>query len=801
MIAGDHLQLLYHFWLAGDMISGRTPPFLDLYQFNTGRDEDCFRRSAFFMPYSLIYTIAAWVGGQAFGMNLAAFLSLWLGTLFTWRLVRRYTEHESTAAAVALLALWFPYRWGNLLGGSPAGLAMSWIPGLLLGLDTWVRHGSLKGSILTGLALLFAAWGDAHVLFFGVLIAPCWCVLVALTTPGIASEWHQAARQRIVALWPATLGLIAAGLYRLWKLQAIAESAAKVRSLTEVLLYSPTWQGMFWSNAPSLSRRIYIGWILTAWILGGALILLLRRPRRVRSRSLTTLFLLILGTVLVVVLALGIRGPGHGLLPRLVRQIIPPYKMIRQPAKIFVLMPSLLAVGAGIALGGWASLFPKPWWRYACLCLFTVSIAADYRKQVATSICLLDTKQEAYAAVAEDAASRGEVPRALAVPLWPGDSHWSSLYQHYASLYRVRMLNGYSPTATRDYFDKVFRGFDSVNKGQLSDRQLAALHGMGLHYIVLHENAFPEKVSPFPVGLTLKRLLNHTRLQLLAQSGEVWAFRILPSPEARTEVASDWQTFFPTRRWELEGCPTSGGRRASDPSAGNGSFLLVDTAGASVVTARRPNPPRTDHAPDMRWLLRARGQGQLTAESVVGNRTNRVERLDLDTPKWTWFDVATGAFPGQERVKLRLRLAQGRAELDTAILVAGKWPRLGIGESFEVPAPCFFHAGYTELASNRVIMRPDRDFAGRVFYGPRLPLEPGSYRIDFRFSSPAPAGTELGTFDVTVPGGPAAGTSVVVGRAARLDVDVRVNLPIRVSFVYSRDAPIVIGSVVFSRQG
>jgi hypothetical protein len=31
MIAGDHLQLLYHFWLLSDMIRGRTPWFHNLY--------------------------------------------------------------------------------------------------------------------------------------------------------------------------------------------------------------------------------------------------------------------------------------------------------------------------------------------------------------------------------------------------------------------------------------------------------------------------------------------------------------------------------------------------------------------------------------------------------------------------------------------------------------------------------------------------------------------------------------------------------------------------------------------------
>ena len=30
MMHGDHLQLLYFFWLGGDMLLGETPPFLDI---------------------------------------------------------------------------------------------------------------------------------------------------------------------------------------------------------------------------------------------------------------------------------------------------------------------------------------------------------------------------------------------------------------------------------------------------------------------------------------------------------------------------------------------------------------------------------------------------------------------------------------------------------------------------------------------------------------------------------------------------------------------------------------------------
>ena len=40
MIAGDHLQLLYQFWLFGDMLRGHTPFWHNVYEFNNIKTKD-----------------------------------------------------------------------------------------------------------------------------------------------------------------------------------------------------------------------------------------------------------------------------------------------------------------------------------------------------------------------------------------------------------------------------------------------------------------------------------------------------------------------------------------------------------------------------------------------------------------------------------------------------------------------------------------------------------------------------------------------------------------------------------------
>ena len=63
----------------------------------------------------------------------------------------------------------------------------------------------------------------------------------------------------------------------------------------------------------------------------------------------------------------------------------------------------------------------------------------------------------------------------MAIPLWPGDSAWSSLYQYYGSMYRIRMLNGYHPVIPSRYVEDIFTTFSSANRGYLDDGQLNAL--------------------------------------------------------------------------------------------------------------------------------------------------------------------------------------------------------------------------------------------------------------------------------------------------------------------------------------
>ncbi|MDP2991050.1 MAG: hypothetical protein Q8O57_10875 [Kiritimatiellota bacterium] len=817
LVPGDHLQFMYYCWLAGDMVAGKTPLFYNLYEFNTGNDRERFEPYAYYIPFSLIYAAAAGLCGQAFGWNLTGFIALWLTYLLTWLLVRRWTRSEWVAAVAALLGIVLPFRWINLFGGSPAGFAMAWIPAIMLGVDLAMREDRVRGGVLAGAALLLASWGDSHVFFFGTLAVPVYGIVAFAGRTDF--QWRQGAsyRRLVLALLPIGLFAVAAflfpvlmeGLYRAVTGLAPVAHAIGPRTLREVMLFAPDWQGFCGMNTRGTSAHIYLGVLIPAFIMAGWLALVRRTwgDWRTHGRTLIVLTLVMLAMVVIMFLALGPRGPEHGLLFRICRLIVPPYALIRQPAKIFCLMPSFLAVASAIVLMALVQLRSSRAWHILVPIVFAGIILWDYPRQSNPTISLLEKKQAAYAAVAANAtgavhtAAGQAVPRALVLPLWPGDSHYASIYQYFAAIYRVRMVNGYNPFIKQGYFENVFRRFESVNQGGLSEDQVNGLLGMNVRYILLHENLFPEKVSPFPVTATLRQLLRHPRLELLRQDGSVWAFKIMDSPQ--TGPAPAWDILIPARRFEME--KTIAERRVTvmiSSEAGGRAYVALAETNASL----RTTPIRVAAVSNLHWLVRARGQGTLGGALMTDERVTALAPLKVQAEEWTWLNIPVPAFRGFTALSLKLVLQAGAVDLDLSLLTAGPWPWLNPGESLTLPAPIFFHAGYTDLKSGGVVFRRDYDPQGFVLYGPKLPLPRGTYEINIAFTSPAAPGVELGVINLEqneaiVEGVGAARpvSAIFAGQPASVRWRQYENLPFNLALHYNASADLEIQRITIKR--
>ena len=99
-----------------------------------------------------------------------------------------------------------------------------------------------------------------------------------------------------------------------------------------------------------------------------------------------------------------------------------------------------------------------------------------------------------------------------------------------------------------------------------------------------------------------------------------------------------------------------------------------------------------------------------------------------------------------------------------------------------------------------VVFRRDYDPLAAVFYGPKLPLEPGSYTAEMVFETEAPAGTALGEINARWPGNESTpGLILRAGQPAVLAFTQTSNKPFFLAFRYDRAADMKIRSLRLTR--
>lgn len=794
MTAGDHLQYLYYLALFTDMLTGHTPWFSNIYEFNTGDDAARIETDVNFFPVSLVFAVIALVSNLAMAWNLTGLISIWLSCWLTWMLVRRYVDHEWLAALASIATLALPFRWANLLGGSTMGPALVFIPLIMLGLDLAIRENKIRGGVYAGLALFFALSSDMHAFFFGSLLVPGWCVVALIKK----EDFHWGSLRSYLRLVPALLPvpLFLFGAVALKHAVSTAPLVAeKSRTWNEAALFSPYFKGVFGMEM-GVTGHIYIGSALALMTLLVLVAVVIGWQRRCRIpfdvRNALVALCLIGGVVVILLLALGTYGPNGGKLFDLARKYMPFYSNIRQSAKIFGLMPPVLSVLIAVGYVVAVPVFRRTTttWLWLLLCVWFV--AASYR-HVAIAMTWLDLDQGAYAAVAEDSAARNQRPGAVVVPLWPGDSHFSSAYQMHSLTYRIRMINGYRPSIRAAYREDVAT-FSSVNQGVLSDEQIDELLSRGIHYVLLHENVFPEPVSPFPVGQTLRRLLNHPRLELLTQDERVWSFRLLEEPVEKEILKPEWSYAFPTRRQEAEAHVTSANAIVREDSAGAHAFVRLTT---NVTITGRMVPVAA--SPDLAWLVRSRGQGVIavTPDAPPSVPTS----IAVNAPEWSWIRIPIPSTNEFLQSSLSLQGISGEVDVDMMILVDGTFPTLAPGDAVELGAARFFHVGYMDFSRETVTLEKGIDPRGVALYGPKWPMEPGRYEIEVIFDSPAPAGTSLGVFNLEQDDATGAGVALelISGKPARGLVNRADNLPFKLVLVFLGEADVTVEKVVIRR--
>lgn len=294
------------------------------------------------------------------------------------------------------------------------------------------------------------------------------------------------------------------------------------RTLDDVALHSAKLSDLFWSMS-----NVYIG-IVPAVIGGGVLLMILGVSAAERKRflfvgkeSFLRLFYITIAA-LCIVLSLGLAF-DHVSLYALFFHYFPFFHYPRVSDRIITLGLFALAIVAGLVVRELQKRCPGGFSFAAVTLSFLLAIGyqlKDYNVMVPMGINILDRGQDIYGYIKKNIGDKF----LLEIPLWPGDSHQSSLYQHYIMLDRVPRINGSSPMVLKEYVDNVFEPLASINQGRLDRNQFELLHRLGVKYITVHDNVdvFIKKVSPFVPLATVRRLQNSPYLEQIHMKNEMY---------------------------------------------------------------------------------------------------------------------------------------------------------------------------------------------------------------------------------------------------------------------------------------
>jgi hypothetical protein len=544
-----------------------------------------------------------------------------------WRLAPGIQLALAAVVMVGFLAVWqLLAAWLRLGGAAPAGRSAArlslraCLPWLLAAAAVHPRGAPLA---LVGLGLPFP--------LHAALLLRTW------------RAWRVPAG----ALALAGLGAAAGGGYLLLlRTRLLAQSVSGAgRSLHEVLLFSPTPADLLIRVNPVASRAVYLGAVALALaVIGTGALARWRAPRR---RVLAVFPVLL---ALATALSLGPRLPALPLFEAGFR-LVPTWHFIRQPAKFQVLAGLALAV---LAAAGVAALARGSRRSRLVVCLTCAAlIAVEYHPWRPAGVSRLPTAGAAHAAI------RDLGPRALYLPLWPGDSSYSALYLYATTLTRVPMLNGYSAWIGREYVSDVYRALEALNLGALGPAEHAALRRHRVRQVVLDREAFPLKVSPFGPAFTLAGLRASPYLELARPADdrdELWLFTVRERPAGG--AAATGAPMSPLGvYWEAESLLRDTGQVADDPEASSGR-AVIGQSGRDRPGFLAYGPYRLLPTGSFRAVFRLRGEGafaevQVTTEGgrrLLGARGVSLQGRRGFEEAVVWFALAAPA-PVEYRVK------------------------------------------------------------------------------------------------------------------------------------------------------
>ncbi|MHB8842777.1 MAG: hypothetical protein ACYC56_13500 [Candidatus Aquicultor sp.] len=530
----------------------------------------------FFLPLCLFFvektlTTGRWVYGGAAGLCLV--------------LLSRMDPHTSYLTALTL-GVYLPSRlllnrpfpliqgrestslWPGFIGTLAGGLSISfflWIRyGLNAGLPFW--HTNLIQAFILGTLLVFFAWFYLSALLsrwttlsfaetrlrvgkIFLLFLPLWFYVLkyrihipylgliltgfslSLFFIALIAVWKKHRDRLLMFDWPKTLilvisvglGLAIASAYLMHVRTTVflPSLAGKGRTIGEVLLFSPRAGNLFFWQDINQERFVLLGWGLVLLAVFGLIPLFKQQPKRPGQLALAGI-LAFLGLILTL-------GPTLTSFPlySILYRYVPFFNYSRVPGRFVMVGMVFFCLLAGMALSSIReSLASRGWNRLRkWLPLFIILLVlAEFHTWQPLGISMMGKDNRIYKEIQNRLPKGGNV---LELPIWPGDSHQSSAYEYTVTRTRKPMINGYAPVVFREYIRHIFWPLFPLDFGELKSPQAAELKNLKVDLITFHDNSmvYPEKISPFPPRLALKRLITSPFLRLVDHDQDVSLFK------------------------------------------------------------------------------------------------------------------------------------------------------------------------------------------------------------------------------------------------------------------------------------
>jgi hypothetical protein len=534
---------------------------------------------ALYLPMRLVSAARpapSWGGSLGDGL-WPALAGLALGITFHLSLVRLGQAAFWSAGLLQGMAI-------HLLLALSGWLFLAWLAAIFTRLDMGQTR-RLTGRALAPLVLsplygLIWLLPIPHLggILLGVLGLACLGLLIRGLGPRLAwPAWPAGIWKPLI---PLALGfvLVGAWMMRLKATTLDASVAQAGRGLDQVLLFSPHLGDLFSRHEGNLERLIAVNPLVLVTALAGLLLLwAARRPAgeggglRLGPGAAAFGFLGVTATLLSL-------GPGlrHAPLYTLFYKFVPFFNFPRVPGRIIMLAVVMLAV-----FGGWclARLSRRLSWRAGpvLLAALVIAVAAWHAwPRGPLAVCLIPPPGPVEQRIAQELPEGpASEQRLLGLPIWPGDSHQSSIYELLISRTRALTVNGYSPVVPQAYVDQVFWPLFPLDLGLVDAPALDTLRRLKVRLVNFYDDemVYPSKISPFPPALARQRLLasGAFRPLCLAGSAFLWEFDSSARPDADPgRVTSPVASL-----WEAEWLRPATGRIVEDPRASGWGLLFA----------------------------------------------------------------------------------------------------------------------------------------------------------------------------------------------------------------------------------